>query len=59
LKAQVLGAIDGKRTIDEIALLVAKRYGLQRSEARGAVERILLEIFDTTEQRTDSVSALE
>ena len=32
--------------IDEIALLVAKRYGLQRSEARGAVERILLEMFE-------------
>jgi hypothetical protein len=59
LKAQVLGAIDGKRTLEEIATLVAKRYGLQRSEARGAVERILLEIFDTTQQRTDSVSDLE
>ena len=43
LKAQALAAIDGRRTIDEIAVLVAKRYGLQRSEARGAVERILLE----------------
>jgi SAM-dependent methyltransferase len=59
LKAQVLGAIDGKRTLEEIATLVAKRYGLQRSEARGAVERILLEIFDTTQRKADSVADLE
>ena len=55
----MLGAIDGKRTIEEIATLVAKRYGLQRSEARGAVERILLEIFDTTQRKADSVADLE
>ena len=58
-ESRLLGAIDGKRTLDEIAMLVAKRYGLHRSEARGAVERILLEIFDTTADRTDSVTALE
>lgn len=49
LKAQALAAIDGRRTIDEISALVAKRYGLQRSEARGAVERILLEILEAME----------
>jgi uncharacterized protein YbaR (Trm112 family) len=59
LKAQAFAAIDGKRTLDEIALLVAKRYGLQRSEARGAVERILLEIFEATQDRSDSVAELE
>lgn len=59
LKAQVLASIDGKRTIDEITMLVAQRYGLQRSEARGAVERILLEVFETTQQKTDSIAALE
>jgi ubiquinone/menaquinone biosynthesis C-methylase UbiE/uncharacterized protein YbaR (Trm112 family) len=48
LKAHVLAAIDGRRTIDEIAFFVAKRYGLQRSEAKGAVERILLEIYDSS-----------
>ena len=41
-----MAAVDGRRTIDEIAAHVAKRYGLQKSEARGAVERILLEIFE-------------
>jgi hypothetical protein len=59
LKAQALAAIDGKRTIDEIALLVAKRYGLQRSEARGAVERILLEIFEASQVKADSAAELE
>jgi hypothetical protein len=59
LRAQALAAIDGKRTLDEIALLVAKRYGLQRSEARGAVERILLEIFEAMQSKTDSISELE
>jgi SAM-dependent methyltransferase len=48
LKAHVLAAIDGRRTIDEIAFFVAKRYGLQRSEAKGAVERILLELYETS-----------
>lgn len=59
LRAQALAAIDGKRTIDEIALLVAKRYGLQRSEARGAVERILLEIFEAAQVKTDAAAELE
>jgi hypothetical protein len=59
LRAQALAAIDGKRTLEEIALLVAKRYGLQRSEARGAVERILLEIFEAMQSKTDSITELE
>jgi hypothetical protein len=59
LKAQALASIDGKRTIDEIAVLVAKRYGLQRSEARGAVERILVEIFEDAQVKSDGLSALE
>ncbi|HZF30232.1 MAG TPA: methyltransferase domain-containing protein [Gammaproteobacteria bacterium] len=46
LKATVLAAIDGRRSIDDIASLIAKRYGLQKSEAKGAVERILIEIHD-------------
>jgi SAM-dependent methyltransferase len=60
LKAQTLAAIDGRRTLEEIAALVAKRYGIQRSEARGAVERILLEIYEAaTLGKTDDVSPLE
>lgn len=59
LKAQALAAIDGKRTLDEISALVARRYGLQRSEARSAVERILLEIFEGTLSKPDSTAPLE
>lgn len=60
LKAQALAAIDGRRTLEEIALLVAKRYGLQKSEALSAVERVLLEIFEAaTLNKTDSVSSLD
>ena len=60
LQAEALAAIDGKRTIDEIAVLVAKRYGLQKSEARSAVERVLLDIFEAaTLGKTDSIASLE
>ena len=59
LQAQILAAIDGRRSIDEIAQLVAKRYGLQKSEAKGAVRRLLLEIYDSTlAARTSSTAAL-
>ena len=59
LKAQALAAIDGRRTLDEISVLVAKRYGLQRTEARGAVERILLEILEAMEvNHSDSTAPL-
>jgi hypothetical protein len=55
-----LASIDGRRTVDEIAALVAKRYGLQKSEARGAVERILLETYDAAAlHKTDSIESLE
>jgi len=46
LHAQVLAAIDGERTVDEIAALVAKQYGLQQDEAANAVQRILLELYE-------------
>ena len=60
LKAQALAAIDGRRTVDEIAAMVAKRYGLQKSEARGAVERILLETYEGAAlHNTDSIESLE
>ena len=60
LKAQILAAIDGRRTIEEIALLVAKRYGLQKSEAKGAVQRILLDLYESSVARkTDPENGLE
>jgi hypothetical protein len=59
LLAQALAAVDGRRTIDEIAMLVAKRYGLQRSEVRAAVERVLLEIFEAAQHDTGGIAGLE
>ena len=48
LQAQVLGAIDGKRSIEEIGKLFAKQYGLQISEATHAVMRILVDEYEGT-----------
>jgi hypothetical protein len=60
LQAQILAAIDGKRSVAEIAYFVANRYGLQKSEAEGAVRRLLLEVYAATlAARTDSTAALE
>jgi ubiquinone/menaquinone biosynthesis C-methylase UbiE len=55
LKAQTLAAVDGRRTVEEIALLVAKRYGLQKSEAKGAVQRILLDLYESSVARKTDV----
>jgi hypothetical protein len=57
LQAQILAAIDGKRSIVEIAQFVAKRYGLQKSEAEGAVRRQLREIYDSTVAAKESSTA--
>jgi len=46
LQAQIFGAVDGQRSIDDIVQLVTKRYGLQRSEAEGTVRRTLLEAYE-------------
>ena len=43
LQAQVLGAIDGVRSIEQIGELVAKQYNLQTDEATHAVRRILVD----------------
>jgi N2227-like protein len=60
LQAQILAAIDGKRSIVEIAQFVAKRYGLQKSEAEGAVRRLLREIYDSTvAAKESSTTALQ
>ena len=57
LQAQILAAIDGKRSIVEIAQFVAKRYGLQKSEAEGAVRRLLREMYDSTLESKPSPTA--
>ena len=46
LQAQVLSAIDGKRSLEEISTLVARQYGLDQAEALRAVHRILLEHYE-------------
>ena len=46
LQAQVLGAIDGARSIDEIGNLLAKQYNLSVVEAIHAVKRIMIEFYE-------------
>ena len=46
LQAQVMGAIDGARSIEQIGTLVAKQYGLPVNEATHAVRRILIDWFE-------------
>lgn len=46
LQAQVLGAIDGIRSIEQIGELVAKQYSLQNNEATHAVRKILLDYYE-------------
>jgi hypothetical protein len=57
LKAHVLAAIDGRRTVDEIAWLIGRRYELQHSEAKGAVQRILIELYESTSTPNDDAVA--
>ena len=51
LKAQVLSAIDGERSADEITRLIARQYGLLTGEAAHAVRTILTEAAETTASR--------
>lgn len=45
-KAQVLGAIDGSRSISEISALLAQHYQLPLDQAVAAVQRLLVEIHE-------------
>ena len=47
LQAQVLGAINGERSIEELGSLVAKQYSLSTKEAIIAVRRILIDNFES------------
>lgn len=51
LTAQVLSAIDGQRSIDDIGRLVARQYGLPEDESIHAVKRILIDEWDHRSQR--------
>lgn len=46
LQAQVIGAIDGNRTIEQISELVAQQYNLSIQEATLAVRRIMVDLFE-------------
>ena len=46
LKAQVIGAIDGSRSVAQIGGLLAKQYNLNVDEATHAVKRILIELVE-------------
>jgi len=46
LTAQVLAAIDGKRTINQIGRYLARQYGLGKSETTHAVRRILVDAWE-------------
>ena len=45
LQAQVLSAIDGVRTVEEIGGLLAKQYGMSEANASAAVRQILIDNF--------------
>jgi hypothetical protein len=60
LQAQILAAVDGRRSIEEIAQLVAKRYQLHPAEAQGAVRRVLLELYEgALTERPDPATPLQ
>ena len=60
LHAQILAAVDGRRSIDEIAQLVAKRYQLQPAEAQGAVRRVVLDLYERAlGEKPDPAAPLE
>ncbi len=46
LEAQVLGAIDGQRSVEQIGDLVSKQYNLDPAEATHAVKRILVDYYE-------------
>lgn len=48
LQAQVLGAANGQLSMEQIAALVAKQYGLGLPESLAAVRRIFLDTHETT-----------
>ena len=52
LRAQILAAIDGKRSIDDIGTSLAREYGLKQAEAQNAVRRILMDLYETQAQGT-------
>ena len=46
LRAQILSAIDGERSIQDIGNTLAQEYGLRKAEAQNAVRRILVSLYE-------------
>lgn len=47
LRAQILAAVNGERSVDEIGKLVARQYRLPLGEAKAAVKRIFIEVCES------------
>ena len=54
LRAQILSAIDGKRSIEEIGTTLAREYGLRKVEAQNAVRRILMSLYESQVSKAQS-----
>jgi uncharacterized protein YbaR (Trm112 family) len=46
LRYELLAAVDGKKSFDDIALLVERHYKIQKSEARALVVNLMSELFE-------------
>lgn len=56
LTAQILGLIDGKKTVNQIARKVARQYGLGLAETCHAVRQVLIGIWEEAVQEKHSRS---
>ena len=54
LTAQILGLIDGKKTVNQIARKVARQYGLGLAETCHAVRQVLIGIWEEAGQKERS-----
>ena len=60
LRAQILAAIDGQRSVDDIAASLAREYGLRQLDAKNAVRRIILEVYEAhVLQQEELIDALK
>lgn len=56
LRAQILSAIDGKRSIQSIGDSLAQEYGLRKAEAQNAVRRMLVSLYEAHVDSLNSTS---
>ena len=58
LRAQILSAIDGTRSIQAIGDSLAQEYGLRKAEAQNAVRRILVSLYEAHVDSLNSSSGI-